>query len=233
MPTWLVTGTSRGIGLELVRQLAAKDANTVIATCRSPSSAAALGELASAHKNLHVIPLDITSEESIREAFEAVKGLLGPSGSIDYLINNAGIGSGETIVDATPAEMERQFRTHVIGPMLVFRTFLPLVEAGSRKVVVNVTSGLASIGLDIGPKNASYSIAKAGMNMLTYKTARQYPHITIFVMDPGWVKTEMGGPDAMIDADFAVSKHIQLYEAAKLETHAGKFWSYEGKELPW
>lgn len=62
--------------------------------------------------------------------------------------------------------MERQFRTHVVGPLLVLRAFLPLVEAGSRKVVVNMTSGLASIGLDIGPKNASYSIAKAGTNML-------------------------------------------------------------------
>ncbi|EJD34105.1 C-signal [Auricularia subglabra TFB-10046 SS5] len=229
MPVWFITGTSRGIGLELARQLAATSGNTVIATCRNPAGAAALSQIA----GVHVVALDITSEESVRAAFAKTEAILGADGGIDYLINNAGIGGGDTVEDTTPEELHRQLTTHVVGPLLVFRAFLPLVRKGSRKVVVNVTSGLASIGLDLGPKGASYSIAKAGMNMLTYKMSKQYSDLTIFLLDPGWVKTDMGGPDAWLDVDYAVRNHIKIYESATLETHSGKFLSNEGKEIPW
>lgn len=229
MPVWFITGTSRGIGLELVRQLAAKAGNTVIATCRNPDRAPALAQIA----GVHVVALDITSEESVRAAFEKTQTILGADGGIEYLINNAGIGGGDTVEDTTPEELHRQFNTHVVGPLQVFRAFLPLVRKGTRKVVVNVTSGLASIGLDLGAKGASYSIAKAGLNMLTYKMSKQYPDLTIFLLDPGWVKTDMGGPDAWLDVDFAVGNHIKVYEQATLETHSGKFFSHDGKPVPW
>ncbi|EJD35629.1 NAD(P)-binding protein [Auricularia subglabra TFB-10046 SS5] len=231
MPVWFVTGTSRGIGLELTKQLAANAANTIISTCRSPSTAVKLSELAAQNNNVHVIALDVLSEESIRSAFVATKGIVGPQG-IDYLINNAGNARADSVPDVTPEQLELTFKTHVVGMLLVFRTFLPLVEVGKRKVVVNVTSALGSINCGFGEVYASYSIGKAALNMLTYKMAKQYPDLIIFPFQPGHISTDLGGANAPLTVEFAVAKHIPLFESAALETHAGRFLDYEGKELP-
>ncbi|EJD39183.1 NAD(P)-binding protein [Auricularia subglabra TFB-10046 SS5] len=229
MPVWFITGTSRGIGLELVRQLAANTSNTVIASCRNPSAASALSQIS----KIHVVPLEITSEESVQGALEKTKSILGPHGGIDYLINNAGIASWDDVESATPEELRRQFETNVVGTLRVSRAFLPLVQRGERKVIVNVSTVMGSIGADCGTRPASYCIAKTAQNMLTYKLAKQYPELTVFAFNPGWIKTELGGPHAMMEVEPSVTKHIDVYENAKQSTHSGKFIGYDGAEVPW
>ncbi|EJD50083.1 NAD(P)-binding protein [Auricularia subglabra TFB-10046 SS5] len=232
MPVWFITGTSRGIGLELTKQLAANEVNTIVASCRSPASAIQLSELASKHKNVHIVALDVLKKETMRDAFEKTQAIVGLNG-VDYLINNAGIAHADTAADVMPDDLGLAFRTHVIGMLLVFRTFLPLVRAGARKVVVNVSSGLGSIGCDLGARYSSYGIAKAGLNMLTYKMEKQYPELIIFPFTPGHIKTDLGGPTAPLDLEFAVAKHIPLIESATKETHAGRFLDLNGNVLPW
>jgi len=228
--TWLITGTSRGIGLELVRQLVAAG-DTVLATCRNPDSADRLRAVERSGPGvLHIFPLDVLDLPNIAAASATAKQLLGDV-PLDYLINNAGVGGADSAPQLDPSELERQFRTHVIGMNAVVRAFLPLLDGGKR-IVVNFTSGLASIGLDCGPKNASYSIAKAALNMLTYKLAKSLTDTTLFVVDPGWVKTDMGGEGAQLDVDVAVKALIALFQRASLDL-SGKFLRYDGSELPW
>ncbi|KZV92620.1 NAD(P)-binding protein [Exidia glandulosa HHB12029] len=236
MPTWLITGTSRGIGLELTRQLAARAGNTIFATCRSPSSATALNKIASEHPDsVHVLDLDVTKAESANDAANKVKALLGASKGIDYLVNNAGLAVSDTVDVVKAEDLEAQFSLHVVGSLNVFRAFRPLVEASERKVVVQVSTTLGSFAHRDYFKGAApaYSIAKAAMNMLTYKLHIQYPDLVIFAFTPGWIKTDLGGEAAPLEVGAAVTDHIKVYEAAKLETHAGKFLNYDGTETPW
>ncbi|EJD39193.1 NAD(P)-binding protein [Auricularia subglabra TFB-10046 SS5] len=229
MPVWFITGTSRGIGLETVRQLSANKANRIIASCRTPASASALQKIA----GIDIVPLDINSDESVQAAVVQTRAILGPGGGIDYLVNNAGIAAMDEIDSTTPEALRAAFETNVVGTLRVFRAFRPLVEKSARRVVVNVSTSLASIGLDLGTKTASYCIAKTAQNMLTYKLVKQYPELTIFAFNPGWIKTDLGGEWAPLELEPTVKQHIAVYESATLKTHAGKFISYEGDELPW
>ncbi|EGO18380.1 hypothetical protein SERLADRAFT_444197 [Serpula lacrymans var. lacrymans S7.9] len=95
-----------------------------------------------------------------------------------------------------------------------------------------MTSGLASIQSNHGPKATSYSISKCALNMLTYKQAREKPDLIPFVVDPGWVKTEMGGPGAMLEPHESVSGILKHVSGATPDC-AGKFFGYRGNEIPW
>ncbi|KZV92173.1 NAD(P)-binding protein [Exidia glandulosa HHB12029] len=249
MPTWFITGASRGIGLELTKQTAANANNTVFASCRSPSSATALNNIATSNKNVHVLPLDVEDEASVRSAVDSVKKLL-PSGvGIDYLINNAGFAANDHLKTTEPEALEAHFKTlnprrppaifktHVSGSFRVFRAFVPLVQASERKVVVTVSSELGSMAhvedhSKLGEWFPSYAIAKAATNMLSKKIAVTYPDIISFAFAPGWIKTDLGGPTATYEAPDAVTRHIKVYEGATKEI-SGKFINQFGQEVPW
>ncbi|KAI0765958.1 C-factor [Trametes elegans] len=231
--TWLITGTSRGIGLELTRQLLANPSCLVVATCRNPDGASALQALkAGAKGTLHVVALDVASEQSIRDALAPVQSALGERG-LDVLYNNAAINEGfDVAFEFDPQAALRTFQTNVVGPALIAQTFLPLLEKGQRKVIVNMSSGLASIGLDCGPKCTTYSISKAALNMLTYKQKAQRPDITSVVIDPGWVKTDMGGDGAVLEPKDSAAGVLQVVNGLT-QKDSGKFFKYTGEELPW
>ncbi|KAI0375982.1 C-factor [Pilatotrama ljubarskyi] len=231
--TWLITGTSRGIGLEMTRQLLADPSNIVVAACRNPDKATALHVLKdSAKGTLHVVALDVSDEASIQNSFKAVEQALGDKG-LDYLYNNAAINEGDdSAFNLTSAVALRTYQANVIGPALIAQTYLPLLEKGKRKVIVNMSSGLASIGLDLGPKCASYSISKTALNMLTYKQKAERPDITSIALDPGWVKTDMGGEGAMLEPEFSVSNLLKVVTTVTTKD-SGKFFRYTGEELPW
>ncbi|KAH9848800.1 C-factor [Lenzites betulinus] len=231
--TWLITGTSRGIGLELVKQLLANSSNTVIATCRTPDKAAALHALKdSARGTLHVVALDVADEASIESSRKAVEAILGSKG-LDYLYNNAAINEADdTAFSLNAAVAVRTFQANVVGPALIAQAFLPLLEKGDRKVIVNMSSGLASIDLNCGPKCATYSISKTALNMLTYKQKVERPDITSIVLDPGWVKTDMGGEGAMLEPEFSVSNILKVVTTLT-KKDSGKFFRYNGEEIPW
>ncbi|KAH7928766.1 NAD(P)-binding protein [Leucogyrophana mollusca] len=232
MPTWFLTGASRGIGLETTRQLLQDPSTTVFASCRSPSSASELAALASSPGKLHIVQLDVASPESIEKGCKEVLRLLGGE-PLDYVMNNAAINRGADLAfDFDPKDLADSIALNVNGPALVSRLLLPALEKSSRKVIMNMTSGLASIGTDHGPKAASYSISKAAVNMLTYKQARERPDLIPFVIDPGWVKTDMGGEGAMLEPHESVAGILKVAKEVTKDS-AGKFFGYRGNEIPW
>ncbi|KAI0726515.1 sniffer [Fomitopsis betulina] len=231
--TWLLTGTSRGIGLELVRQLVSNPNNIIVATCREPARASKLHTLKEGAKGqLHVVALDVSSETSIRGSVAEVAKILGDRG-LDYLYNNAAVTEGDdSAFDFSYKGLVDTLWANVAGPALLGAVYLPLLEKGGRKVIVNMTSGLASIGLDFGAKNATYSISKTALNMLAYKQAKTRPDLIAYVVDPGWVKTDMGGPDAMMEPEESAGRLIKLATTVTAKS-SGKFFRHDGEEIPW
>ncbi|KAH7905319.1 hypothetical protein BJ138DRAFT_1138313 [Hygrophoropsis aurantiaca] len=232
MPTWFLTGASRGIGLETTRQLLQDPSFTVFASCRTPSSAKELAALSSSPGTLHIIQLDAGSTESIESGCKEVLRLLN-GGALDYVMNNAAINRGMDLAfNFDPKDLYDSITLNVSGPALISRLLLPALEKSSRGVIMNMTTGLASIASDHGAKCASYSISKAAINMLTYKQARERPDLIPFVIDPGWVKTDMGGEGAMLEPHESVSGLIKVATGVTKES-AGKFFGYRGNEIPW
>ncbi|KLO19353.1 NAD(P)-binding protein [Schizopora paradoxa] len=231
--SWFITGTSRGIGLQFVKQLTAEPENVVIASCRNPEDATDLQDLKNIAKgDLHIIKLEVTDEDAIKAAAEETSKIVGTNG-LDYLLNNAAINPGmDSAFEFETSSLVNAFEHNVIAPAVLGKHFLPLLEKGNRKVIMNMTSGLGSIGLNLGPKCSSYSISKNAVNMLTYKQSAARPDIIAFVVDPGWVKTKMGGEGAFLDPHESVTPFIKLLKNA---THkdSGKFFGHDGSEKPW
>ncbi|KAI0639845.1 NAD-P-binding protein [Trametes polyzona] len=231
---WLITGASRGIGLELSKQLLATTSDIVIATCRTPATATALNALAeSAKGRLHVVPLDITNDQSVKDSVQKVASILGDRG-IDYLINNAGVtfGGDDRAFNIDLDALRRTFETNVVGPTHVSEVYLPYVEKSEKKTVVNVSSTLGSVGTDLGHYFASYSITKAAVNMLTYKQSKARPDLTVVCICPGHLKTDMGGPNAALEVSVGVEGVRKVIQSLTHED-TGKFVNYKGEHVPW
>ncbi|TFK87310.1 NAD(P)-binding protein [Polyporus arcularius HHB13444] len=231
---WLVTGSNRGIGLELVKQLLSSPSNIVIAACRNPSKAAELHALSdSAKGRLRLVALDVASKESIREAAQEVAGIVGDKG-VDYLINNAGINPGgeDTAFTLDVDVLEQVFATNVVGPAYVAQAFSGLVEKSTKKTIVNVSSTLGSMGADYGTRCTSYSVTKAALNMLTYKEAKEKPDITAISMCPGWLQTDMGGQNAALPVSVGVAGILKTVLSLKPED-SGQFFNFKGERVPW
>jgi len=233
--TWLITGSSRGIGLETTRQLLQSPSNVVIATCRSPSTASDLQALAQGggvKGKLHVVPLDTADMKSIDAVLKPVEDIVG-EGGLDYLLNNAAINVGnDTGFAFSPDDLLRTVNVNVAGPAYLAQTLLPLLERGRKKTIMNMTSGLASIGLDCGPKCMTYSISKTAVNMLTYKQAKARPDFIVICLDPGWVKTEMGGEGAVLEPYESVSNILKVLTNLT-PSDSGKFFRNDGSSIPW
>ncbi|KAF8513596.1 NAD-P-binding protein [Hysterangium stoloniferum] len=243
MSTWLVTGTSRGIGLGFVRHIVSKG-GIVFAGARAPEAAVALRELqdSSPPESIHILQLDITDEESIRAAILKVDELLQGRG-LDYLVNNAASGPdmGDAASTLDAQHMLDVFKTNVVGPAMIFKACVSLLERSERPngpVVMNmgtITGSILSAQGDTLPPGyylANYAISKAGLNMLTVKQAKEKTNMIVFVMSPGWVKTKMGGEGAVLDVSDTVSWQYDIIVTATA-TDSGTFKQYDGAILPW
>lgn len=199
--TILITGCSRGIGAGLVRSALAEPSTFVIATCRSPTSAKELQEIAKEFKEdrLLILPLDTTSADSYKTTVDCLqeKGIV----SIDVLIANAGITNPEhpsnPILTCSEKTMMDVFQTNCVGTMLTLQNFTPHLQRGSTKLCVLLSSRLASIEQAEGVGGYSaYRASKAAMNMLamTYSEDNtiKESNIRTLCMHPGWVQTDMG-----------------------------------------
>ncbi|KIJ61072.1 hypothetical protein HYDPIDRAFT_138183 [Hydnomerulius pinastri MD-312] len=230
--TWFLTGASRGIGLETTRQLLQSPSNTVFASCRSPSTATDLAALASSPGTLYIVQLDVADVASIKSGCDEVLKLLDGAG-LDYVLNNAAINRGADFAfNFSPVDLADSIAINVTAPALISRYLTPAIEKSNRRVILNMTSGLASIASNHGEKAASYSISKAAVNMLTYKQARERPDFIPIVLDPGWVKTDMGGDGAMLEPHESVSGILKVLQGLTSED-GGKFFGYRGNEIPW
>ena len=223
MPTTLITGANRGIGLALVREFQSKG-HTVIATARDPASAK---DLKATGAELHA--LDVSDASSIKALAEALKGK-----PIDFLINNAGLGDRADISRLDYDRFEEILRVNTIAPIRVLDALTPNLAAGKDKIAAALSSQLGSIeNTDMG-FGLAYRVSKAGLNMGLRTAAHTLSAqgITLLALHPGWVKTDMGGEGAPVEpADSAAG----LY---KVITGAGpskelRFYDFEGKTLPW
>ncbi|XP_042293282.1 C-factor-like [Sceloporus undulatus] len=249
----LVTGSNRGIGLELVRQLAGKTncPEWIFATCRDPEGpgAQALKNLAAEHQGIEIIPLDTSEAFSVKTAAAIVTERL-KGASLNLLINNAGIVNQSTLETATPEDMLKVYNTNVNGPMMVTQEFLPLLKKAaqespqkgmscSKAAIVNVTSECGSITNLLGWELAhilSYRCSKAALNMLTKCQSLGYAkdEILCIMLHPGWLQTDMGNQAmlAPMTVDEGVRKILDTL-ANLSEKDTGTFVDLDGKTLPW
>jgi NAD(P)-dependent dehydrogenase (short-subunit alcohol dehydrogenase family) len=233
----VVTGAGRGLGLEFVRQLLPR-AECLIATARTPESAQELQELARKHERLKIVRLDVSDEDSIQRAAEAIGTMVS---SLDLLINNAGIYIGrpgtaagsDALGKLTMQGGMETFRTNAIGPMILTQSLLPLLEKTERAKIVSLTSGLASIANSSGPP-FHYSASKAALNMYMHGLAVQQRKsgIISIVMNPGWVQTDMGGRAATITAEESAKGILTVVDHLTHE-QSGSFLNYKGQREPW
>ncbi|KAI0353990.1 NAD-P-binding protein [Trametes cingulata] len=231
--TWLVTGTSRGIGLELVKQLVASPANTVIATCRNVAKASSLTRLKDAAQGeLHILELEVDDFDAIRASAKDIAAILGDRG-LDYLVNNAGIvDKMDTAFTLDPESILRTTRTNVAAPALLSQVCLPFLEKSTRKTILNISSTGASMVESgfVGAGLATYCMSKSALNMLTYKQKVERPDLIVISMCPGWAKTDMGGPDAKVEVPESVAGILKVITSVT-SADSGRFIRYNGEEI--
>jgi NAD(P)-dependent dehydrogenase (short-subunit alcohol dehydrogenase family) len=227
MPTALITGASRGIGLEFARQYADL-AWRVIGTCRDPRTATALGEI---EGNIDVEALDIADHGQVQALAKSLK-----REDIDVLINNAGVHGprpsrlGGIDYDAW-AEV---FRINTMGPMKVSEAFVEHIARSDQKKIVTITSRMGSIADNESGGAYPYRSSKAALNAVMRSLAADLKPrgVTVVVFHPGWVRTDMGGPSAPIKPERSVESMIKVVSRIKL-SDSGKFLNYDGAKLAW
>jgi len=232
--TFFVTGANRGIGLALVKVLL-QSGDKVFAACRKPDQAAELADLKKTHpQSLEIVELDASSDASVGKAAQAVAG---KTGALDVLVNMAGIlprPHDQPLEKLDLQQCREAFETNALGPLRISRAFLPLLRKSKNARVVNVTSGCGSLsGKDNGEFYA-YGTSKAALNMLSRTFAFEFKKesITCVVLDPGWVKTDMGGAGAWLtpeQSSEAIAKTVKGLTLAD----TSKFIYNDGKELNW
>jgi NAD(P)-dependent dehydrogenase (short-subunit alcohol dehydrogenase family) len=219
MKNVLVTGANRGIGLELCRHLLARG-ERVIAACRNVSD-----ELKALDVRV-TEGVDVCSDDSLMRLQRQLGEL-----ELDWLINNAGILSVETLANLDFAAMERQFRVNALGPLRVTSALLPNLRAGSKVGII--TSRMGSIDDNASGGYYGYRMSKAAVNMAAVSLARDLKprSIAVAVLHPGYVATDMTGKQGVPVAESARGLIRRLDELDM--TNSGSFWHAQGERLPW
>lgn len=247
MSSYLITGCSRGLGLELVKQLisAPSSVSTVFATARSPTPSGPLSDvIKSSGGRICFVQLDVTNDQSIGAATEQVAQQLGDKG-LDVLINNAGIQIFEKGGASGMDALETTLATNVTSVHKVSSAFLPLLCQGKDKKIVNISSTLGSIAMKdyfgLAPC-PSYKISKAALNMLTMQHSMDLAPrgFTVFAVSPGWLKTDLGGPQADLPPETGAKAVMDIvYTSTKEDNgafrniHVPGHASYDGQNPPW
>jgi NAD(P)-dependent dehydrogenase (short-subunit alcohol dehydrogenase family) len=227
MPTVVVTSASRGIGREFVRQYAAEGWR-VIAACRHPESVDA--ELRAMGDGVRPIAMDVTDLASV----EAV--VREDADPVDLLLNTAGIigQGGDAPGEVNYAEWARVLDINTMGPVRVLVAFADRLAAAGEARAITLTSGMGSIG-DVGSGTAMmYRTSKAAVNMaMRARSLQLKPRgIIVAVLNPGWVRTDMGGDGASISPEESVTAMRGLIENL-LPEQAGSFLNWRGGTYPW
>ncbi|XP_071973903.1 C-signal-like [Engystomops pustulosus] len=249
----LVTGSNRGIGLELIKKFLAKSPSPekIFATCRNPDGPRSeeLRNLALKHSNIVILPLDATNTDSVKNAVVEVKKHLNGSG-LNLLINNAGVMSRVNLDKVDADDLIDTFTTNVVGPMQVSQAFYPLLKksaednghkplSSERAALVNMSSLLGSIEktsltFDVEKQVIAYRISKAALNMLTRLQAESYRKdgILCTALHPGWVKTDMGTEKAPLTTDQSATGIMEVLGFLS-EKQNGILVGWDGNSIPW
>ena len=229
----VVTGTNRGIGLELVRQLIARG-DEVDAVARKAEviyeDPASAGELIPAG-HIRLWRCDVTDDAAVR-TFATELG----DAMIDMVINNAGVygGAHQSNHDLDFAEALDTYNVNALGPLRISTALLPHVRRGRVKKLVHITSGLGSIADNRSGGFYGYRMAKTALTMMSKNLAVELRSegIASYVINPGWVQTDMGGKNAAITPAESVTGILRTIEAATLE-QSGEFLDWKGGRYPY
>jgi NAD(P)-dependent dehydrogenase (short-subunit alcohol dehydrogenase family) len=231
MSSALITGANRGLGLEFARQYLA-DGWRVYAACRDPASASELHRLAEqADDKLRILAMDVTDPDSIHAGATELDGQ-----AVDLLLNNAGIigPRGQTVGNIDYQAWVEVLAVNTMGPTRVSEAFVEHVARSDRKLIVTLTSGMGSIADNTSGGSIVYRSSKAAVNMVMRSLAIDLAPrgITCVVINPGWVHTDMGGPNATLEPSESISQMRRLI-ATLGPKQSGKFFNYTGREYPW
>lgn len=243
MSVAVVTGASRGMGLEWCRQLARRG-DTVVLTARSAEKAQAAADPL-LQEGLKVLPraLDVSDETSIAALSES---LARDVGRVDLLVNNAGVNpkdhpdpnvfrSAFKLEALSADEVLRCIRINAVMPAVVVKHLLGLLTKSERPVVVSISSWLGSIGEKTTGGHYGYATSKAALNMMNRAMAFELKDrgVVAVVVNPGWVKTDMGGDRARLTPEEAVGGMIEnVADRVGLED-TGEFFQWDGTRHPW
>lgn len=219
MATYLITGTSRGIGLEYCKQLQEKG-ETVIAVCRQPSDQ--LNQLGVQIES----EIDVTSDESVSKLGQRLKGT-----QIDVLINNAGLIEANALDNLDLESLERQFRVNAIAPLRVTKALLPMIPQGGK--IILMTSRMGSIEDNTSGGYYGYRMSKTALNMAGKSLAEDLKSrkIAVGILHPGMVQTRMTDFSGITPTE-AVQGLLQRIDQVNLN-NTGTFWHAKGEVLPW
>ena len=228
----LITGSNRGIGLEYVRQLLARG-DTVFAACRNPDLADDLKELQADYGDkLTLVQMDVSDENSIATAHTQVSQ---QTAALDILINNAAINPGrEEFGGIKKSDLMQTFEVNVAGVMLVSQQFVDLLKNGEQPRLIQISSRGGSFALNARTGMCSYRTSKAALNMLNKVIHHELKLLGIIsiVMAPGWVITDMGGPNASLQPKDSIRQQLAVIDSLTMDD-AGTFKDYTGSTVAW
>jgi NAD(P)-dependent dehydrogenase (short-subunit alcohol dehydrogenase family) len=227
----LITGANRGIGLETARQLGRRGWRVLIGSRDAEAGARVAGELRSSGARVEPLTIDVSDSASIRAAAEEFGRR---ADRLDVLINNAGIypDRGVNILTVPRELLTQTFQTNTFGPVAVTQAFLPYLRPSGAGRVVNVSSGYGQLD-GLSPDVPSYCLSKLALNGVTLMLAQalQSDGIAVNSMCPGWVRTDMGGPNASRSVEQGADTAVWLAAEAS-QNLTGRFFR-DRKEIPW
>ena len=227
MPTALITGANRGIGLELARQYAA-DGYTVHACCRNPDDAKELNALSG---DVHVHALDVTDHEAMDRLASEV------AAPLDVVIANAGIygpkSEAQTFGSLDYAALRDTLEVNTIGAVKTIEAFAPHAARSDQKKMAAITSEMGSIA-DASGGATAYRASKAALNMALAVAAPELKRdgVAVGLLHPGWVQTDMGGPNARITPEQS-ARGLKARVAELKPSDKAPFLAHDGREIPW
>ena len=225
--TVLITGANRGLGLEFVRQYAI-DNYEVIACSRKINKKDDLHKLQVKFKNISIYKLDVANFSSIDQFAKSLKS------PIDILINNAGVYPDSSIDHINYDTWLEAFKINTLAAFKMTKAFLPHLKKSHLKKVASLTSKMGSIDDNSGGSEYLYRSSKTALNMVMKSLSidlKPYD-LALITLHPGWVRTDMGGPNGLIDADKSVTGMKRQIDKLSMKT-SGQFIAYDGKKIPW
>jgi len=223
LKTILITGSNRGIGLELVKESLSKNFS-VIGTFRNKENSQELFQLIS--NNIELFEMDVVDEKSV---LDVSKNIHNP---IDYLICNAGINNGYGSIfdqDHTHEKMLEVLNVNVIGSILTVKHFSKILNKDAKIILISSIMGVQNHS---GSSATIYRASKAAVNNIMISISEEFKSkkITVASFHPGWVRTDMGGPNATLSTKESASSLIKNFENLTFE-NTGKFFNYDGTTM--
>ena len=228
MHTVLITGANRGIGLEFSKQYAA-DGWQVLACCRHPQSALDLQALAQSNNNIKIYGLDVADFAQIDALALQLK-----HENIDLLINNAGVYPSSNFGDTDYNDWADGFKVNSMAPLKMAEAFVQHITRSQLKKIATLSSKMGSIDDNGSGESYSYRSSKCAANMVMKSLSIDLkPYgISVVTLHPGWVQTDMGGSNAMINTQTSVTGLRKVMDNLSLST-SGQFIAYDGKAINW